>query len=298
MATGQDLGLQNSSLMSMLPTLSGNKVHEFFQTLDEIAILGKWNEEQRLIIAKLKLEGKARHYYEASLKSENVDYKKFREHMIEQFKDSHSFSTLFARFSSASQFENESVREFGVRLEGLAHQSLDEKMENDEKVSEKFKNRLLLSQFVAGLRKNIKSQVMIMNPTTFPEAIQLAERIEKTLEIMTPNVNVAAINHQDPSDLAQVIKTTTECYAKSLELVTQQLQALNARLDKVQEISSRPYANNPGRQRQVPTCNYCQIVGHKAPECRKRIRDRGQNQGRYQSNFQRRGPYENRQPLN
>nr|GBN96167.1 hypothetical protein AVEN_54296-1 [Araneus ventricosus] len=111
------------------------------------------NEEQRLIISKLKLEGKSRHYYEASLKSENVDYKKFREHMIEQYKDSHSFSTLFSRFSSTSQFEIESVREFGVRLEGLAHQSLDEKMENDEKLSEKFKNRLLLSQFVSGLKK-------------------------------------------------------------------------------------------------------------------------------------------------
>ncbi|GBN96171.1 hypothetical protein AVEN_153966-1 [Araneus ventricosus] len=96
---------------------------------------------------------------------------------------------------------------------------------------------------------------MIMNPTTFPEAIQLAERIEKTLEIMTPNVNAGAINHQNPSDLAQIIKTIVEGYAKSLELVTQQLQALNARLDKVQKISSRPYANNPVRQRQVPTCN-------------------------------------------
>ncbi|GBN15162.1 hypothetical protein AVEN_73618-1 [Araneus ventricosus] len=94
-----------------------------------------------------------------------------------------------------------------------------------------------------------------MNPTTFPEAIQLAERILKTLEIMTPNVNAGAINHQNPSDLAQIIKTIVECYAKSLELVTQQLQALNARLDKVQKISSRPYANNPVRQRQVPTCN-------------------------------------------
>ncbi|GBM43275.1 hypothetical protein AVEN_154594-1 [Araneus ventricosus] len=116
--------------------------------------------------------------------------------MIEQFKDSHSFSTLFARFSLAFQFENESFREFG------------------------------------DVEKNIKSKVMIMNPMTFPEAIQLDERIEKTLQIITPNVNAAATNHQNPSDLAQLIKTTTEGYAKSLELVSQQLQALNVQMTK------------------------------------------------------------------
>lgn len=224
--------------------------------------------------------------------------------MLEQFKSNDSFIDLFDEFYCAKQSEDESSRDFGVRLEGLAQRANDT-LDDDEKMPEKLKKRLLLAQFKSGLRKSIREQMKILSPANFSEAVKVAERIENSSEPNAPNVNIIAARPQENSDMAHLLRSTTDGYYKSLELVSQQLQALNARMDKEQQGAPYPmnqpsFSNqNNYDHRQAPTCNYCHKIGHKAPECRKRLRDRGQNQTHYQQYGARRGQFGNdRQNLN
>ncbi|GBL81688.1 Retrovirus-related Pol polyprotein from transposon 17.6 [Araneus ventricosus] len=274
--------LSNASMMQMVPNLSGKNVIDFFRTLEYTGKLSGWNDEQLFIITNIKLEGNARKYFESSLQSPDINYKKLKECMLSHFTDSQSFSTDFAKFSSAKQYDMESVKDYSVRMEGLAHKSFVAHCANsEEKISDSFKEKLLLSQFISGLRQKIKAPVMIENPSTFSEAVEFATRVEKSQELLTPNVNVVE-GYAQNNDFEKMLKTTTETYAKSLELVTQQLQALTSRLDILQNGTEQQRNFRP----QVIICSYCSRPGHIAPNCYQKSRDRqGQINQNMRSDF-------------
>ncbi|GBO34420.1 hypothetical protein AVEN_248807-1 [Araneus ventricosus] len=103
---------------------------------------------------------------------------------------------------------------------------------------------------------------MIENPSTISEAVEFATLVENSQELLTPNVNVVE-GYAQNNDFEKILKTTTETYAKSLELVTQQLQALTSRLDYLQSGTDQQRNFRP----QVITCTYCSKPGHIAPNC-------------------------------
>ncbi|GBM02108.1 hypothetical protein AVEN_190548-1 [Araneus ventricosus] len=132
---------------------------------------------------------------------------------------------------------------------------------------------------------------MIENPSTFSEAVEFATRVEKSQELLTPKVNVVE-GYAQNNDFEKILKTTTETYAKSLELETQQLQALTSRLDYLQNGTEQQRNFIP----QVIICSYCSRPGHIAPNCYQKSRDRqGQtNQNmRRDFNFRRQNQYYN-----
>ncbi|GBM08599.1 hypothetical protein AVEN_52444-1 [Araneus ventricosus] len=90
--------LSNASMMQMVPNLSSKNVIDFFRTLEYSGKLSGWNDEQLFIITNIKLEGNARKYFEPSLQSPDINYKKLKECMLSHFTDSQSFSTDFANF--------------------------------------------------------------------------------------------------------------------------------------------------------------------------------------------------------
>ncbi|GIX98570.1 reverse transcriptase [Caerostris extrusa] len=150
--------LQNASLMSMVPSLSGKNVCDFFSSLSQIGQLSGWSHSQMLIIAKLKMEGNAR----KSLQNvKELTYEKFKEAMTSLFKETPPFCN---RVCQVFLSQNE--------------------------VSEGFKEKLLLSKFISGLKGNIRTQVLIADPSSFAEAVDFASRVERSFEVASPNVNV------------------------------------------------------------------------------------------------------------
>ncbi|GBO25293.1 hypothetical protein AVEN_148578-1 [Araneus ventricosus] len=195
--------------------------------------------------------------------------------------------------------EQESVKDFSVRIEGLAHRCLNNHLENGENISDSFRARLLLSQFVSGLKQSIKAQVVVANPSDFKTAVEIAERIQTSQSILTPNKNSVS-DSAHINDFAKLLKSTTETFTKSLELVTQQLQALNTRVDEVQKSRQSPPPQRQNKNRVI--CFHCNKQGHYANECRKKLAERRQNNtinsGRYSygrgaygnNNMERRNP--------
>ncbi|GIZ01195.1 CCHC-type domain-containing protein [Caerostris extrusa] len=198
------------------------------------------------------------------------------------FKETPPFATEFAKFSSAVQFEFESVKDFSIRVQGLSQKCLESDSEN-EKVSESFKEKLLLSKFISGLKANIRAQVLIADPSSFAEAVDFALRVERSFNVASPNVNVIS---QTDSNAVEGVK---EGFTKTLDLVLKQLEHLNTRideLDKQKDIPENNYTNQPPsqrRDRKPLKCFYCGRLGHIASECQRKRRD--YQQGGQQNNF-------------
>ncbi|GBM50246.1 hypothetical protein AVEN_134808-1 [Araneus ventricosus] len=237
--TSQDEILKHPSLLLTIPNLNGNNAGEFFRVLEETAVLGQWSKPQLIAIGKLKLEGRARYFYDVSLAGQKLDYKTWKEKFIKQFEDGQSFATNFSRFSSAFQMESERVRDFASRIEGLAHKSFNGSDVGASGMSEELREKILLSQFTVGLKPTVRTQILIENPGKFQEAVEVADRIEKAQNMLTPNINVVSSLTGSETNFETLMKANTETYTKTIDLLSKYLEKMNERLDRLENEKER-----------------------------------------------------------
>ncbi|GBO06935.1 hypothetical protein AVEN_11423-1 [Araneus ventricosus] len=221
-------------------------------------------------------------FYESSLKSNSeLTFGVLKQKMIAHFKDEQSFATSFATFSSAQQYELESIRDFSVRLQSLVNKRFSEKAESE--LSDSFRDKMLLSQFMFELKQSIKAPVIVHDPSSFKEAVEFAITVEKSQNLVCPNIN--AINSSQESKLQKLKNQQSECSSK-MELLDQQMALLNEQLSKLQTTGENRYPSRqagPQNNRRI-ICFLCRKPGHIKEKCWKRARDM-QNNAR-QSNQQ------------
>lgn len=269
--------LNNPSWLQLIPSLNGKNCAEFFEALECTAQLAQWSEKHKLGITQLKLEGPARRFFKNTA-SKCSTYKALKEAFFEHF-TTESFAKNFSTLTTAIQGQTESVRDFAARLEGLADQILDFKGAGACAAPPPFKEQVLFSQFTTGLLPNIRSQVMLLNPTTFKAAIEIAIRAELSLEIVNPNINAI---RQAQSSQINMPSNNVDPYFKSIDLLTKQLQSLEVKIAKLTENDKTPQSNK------VVQCTYCGYKNHQVNECRIKRRNEGRNyNNRNRQNFYR-----------
>lgn len=255
--------LANPFFLASLPSLNGNNCTTFFESLEAMGQLSNWSHPQMLVITKLKIEGQARELVKNTLNGKSITYTELKTIIVQHFSHTDTASTSIANLTSAVQGQNESCRDFSVRLEGLA---------NKTNAPAEFRTQLKLSQFIMGLKPSIKSQVQIQNPPSFVEAVQLAQRVELSLESLHSTVNTVS-THTQIQDSANAhfvkeLEITRDSYLKSFELLTKRIEELSVRVDNAQQIRQIDRSTN----RDI-TCFYCNIRGHRMNDCRKRVSD-------------------------
>lgn len=265
--------LSHPGLIHMLPSLSGKNVKEFFDGLRTTQKLGGWSDMQAIAIGTLKMEGPAKSFFENSLKGrEFSNLEEFRKVFVDHFREHKTLAKAIAEFNTAVQKPHEEVKDFASRLEGLVHKTIALKFEGEEMIPVSFQEQMLLSQFLSGLMPTIRAQVMVADPKTFENAKQIARRVEESQKVLTSNIN--AIDMKSPEnhhldEVTKMLRATTETYAKSMELMTAQLEKMQVQINDL--ASSR---HQPTRPRHEPRCYACGNGGHYARDCRRR-RDQG-----------------------
>ncbi|GBM75098.1 hypothetical protein AVEN_197455-1 [Araneus ventricosus] len=127
------------------------------------------------------------------------------------------------------------VRDFASRIEGLTQNSFGEKTVERGEMSKQLKDKMVLSQFLAGLQPNLKAQMLIEDPKDFVTAVELGDRTELAQAMLTPNINVLDSRVENPLKVIEAVQTSRETITKILELVCKQLERLNDRMDKIQK---------------------------------------------------------------
>ncbi|GBM44175.1 hypothetical protein AVEN_257118-1 [Araneus ventricosus] len=216
-----------------------------------------------------------RRFYESSLKSNSdLTFGVLKQKMIAHFKDEQSFAASFASFSSAQQYELETIKDFSVCLQSLVNKRFSEEAESE--LSDSFRARMLLSQFMSGLKQSIKAPVIVHDPSSFKEAVEFAIRVEKSQNLVCPNIN--AINTSQESELQKLKNQQSECSSK-MELLVQQMALLNEQLSKLQTTGENKHPSRqagPQNNRQI-ICFHCRKPGHIKANCWKRARDMQNN---------------------
>ncbi|GBM05491.1 hypothetical protein AVEN_94777-1 [Araneus ventricosus] len=186
-----------------------------------------------LIFAEIKLGGPARKFYKSSLKKNNeLNYDTLKNSMLTSFRENSSFAADFARFSSAQQFEHESMRDFSIRLEILINKSFDQE-NDDSEVFNKSKMKIILSQFASGLKQNKNTLLRIHNSKNFKDAVDFTVRVEKSLNMQCPNLNTLATSPQT-NELANLTKQQNDCFA-ILNIMMEQMEVLSDQLSKLRK---------------------------------------------------------------
>ncbi|KAG8172915.1 hypothetical protein JTE90_005710 [Oedothorax gibbosus] len=110
----------------------------------------------------------------------NITFQELKTAIATHFKPCITIAQGISKLTSAIQGPSESVQDFAVRVEGLAKST---------NAPADFTTQLIFSQFISGLRQDIKTQIHIQNPRDFTEALQTAIRVEKAFKDITQNVN-------------------------------------------------------------------------------------------------------------
>ncbi|GFS63721.1 retrovirus-related Pol polyprotein from transposon 17.6 [Trichonephila clavipes] len=248
-------------------------IRRFLEKINDVANLGKWSNDEKVTILKLKLTGIAEEFFLSDpTHSQLIEYNDIARILIGRFEKAVPLSTRLQLFSSCIQGPSESVQEFAARINKLGTQIFQSGNSAQNTAVRNANDQLLQSRFISGLRNDIRRFVLSRDPLNLEESINAALIEEQ-------NMKLNQIASEERSGLS-----SAQTENPVLSALADRLQEINLRVGRLQEASAVTARKSGGnyfnRRENVLKCFYCRIQGHRQAECRKRQRD--ERAARYQ----------------
>lgn len=258
-------------LLTALDPFSGKPeedIKAYFASINRAATIGSWTDEQKLSIAKLLLKGEAAHFLEANPEiNDGTDFNEFMKKIVERYDPVDALSHALSTLMSTTQKPNETTDEFATRLR-LVGKKTYRKGANDaeDKVRTAVLEENLLAQFMRGLKRNIRRQVLSRAPKTFKDAITIARDEEQNLTIIEGQVRSIEVRSQPPA-------TTQPATSHFRPRFSQQTPRSSApRHVRFSTGRPRPTSGGPteggSRAPRQGACYGCGSQGHQIRDCR------------------------------
>ncbi|KMQ89703.1 hypothetical protein RF55_10637 [Lasius niger] len=182
--------VKNIALVSIVPELQGDNCKEYFECIQNTANLAGWTEAQCVAITIIKLVGGAKLFYESEIQGKGtLSFAELKSLFYSHFLEKCSLSEALHDFNSCRQIQGERVRDYATRLRGLSNKALSAR--GGEELPKDFVTQVMLSQFMSGLDGRMRAQLIVSNPKTYQEAVELAKRVEESLAILVNSDKVA-----------------------------------------------------------------------------------------------------------
>ncbi|GFX05725.1 uncharacterized protein TNCV_3198421 [Trichonephila clavipes] len=257
------------NLIDLIPMYDGDEslgIRRFLEKINDVANLGKWSNEEKVTILKLKLAGIAEEFFLSDpTHSQLTEYNDIARILIGRFEKAVPLSTRLQLFSSCIQGSSESVQEFAARINKLGTQIFQSGNSAQNTSVRNANDQLLQSRFISGLRNDIRRFVLSRDPLNLDESINAALIEEQNMKL-----NQIANDERSGLSPAQTENSV-------LSALTDRLEEINLRVGRLQEASSvtarKTRGNFFNRRENVFKCFYCGIQGHTQAECRKKQRD-------------------------
>ncbi|GFY26223.1 transposon Tf2-8 polyprotein [Trichonephila clavipes] len=257
------------NLIDLIPMYDGGEslgIRRFLEKINDVANLGKWSNDEKVTILKLKLAGIAEEFFLSDPTHRQLpEYNDIARILIKRFEKAVPLSTRLQLFSSCIQGSYESVQEFAARINKLGTQIFQSGNSAQNTTMRNANDQLLQSRFISCLRNDIRRFVLSRDPLNLDESISAALIEEQNMKL-----NQIANDERSSLSPAQTENSVLSALADRLE-------EINLRVGRLQEASSvtaRKTGGNPfNRRENVFKCFYCGIQGHRQAECRKKQRD-------------------------
>ncbi|GFU82009.1 hypothetical protein TNCV_516901 [Trichonephila clavipes] len=257
------------NLIDLIPMYDGGEslgIRRFLEKINDVANLGKWSNDEKVTILKLKLAGIAEEFFLSDpTHSQLTEYNDIARILIKRFEKAVPLSTRLQLFSSCIQGSSESVQEFAARINKLGTQIFQSGNSAQNTAVRNANDQLLQSRFISGLRNDICRFVLSRDPLNLDESISAALIEEQNMKL-----NQIANDERSGLSPAQTENSV-------LSALTDRLEEINLRVGRLQEASSvtarKTGGNSFNRRENVFKCFYCGIQGHRQVECRKKKRD-------------------------
>ena len=240
----------------------GDDVEKWLKSFERVARANNWSEKRQCDILPAYLRDRAAEYFDELPDSDKTTLIRLKEALIEHFMPKEARRFYYADLYSRKQGQYESASDFGRAIQLLVRRAYAE-------MPLEHQDTLMREHFVNGLRPDLKRIVLISDPKTFNNALDLAKREE--------------INEQIASGSAPWVKAQFESPSTATPVATVQKDPVNERLDRLEAAieklaltfakgnnaqdnnvrSSRNLRATDGR----PICNFCKRVGHVEAKC-------------------------------
>ncbi|GFV21359.1 hypothetical protein TNCV_2371161 [Trichonephila clavipes] len=218
------------NLIDLIPMYDGGEslgIRRFLEKINDVANLGKWSNDEKVTILKLKLAGIAEEFFLSDpTHSQLTEYNDITRILIERFEKAVPLSTRLQLFSSCIQGPSESVQEFAARINKLGTQIFQSGNSAQNNAVRNANDQMLQSRFISGLRNDIRRFVLSRDPLNFDESINAAMIEEQ-------NMKLNQIANEERSGLS-----SAQTENSVLSALADRLEEINLRVGRLQEASS------------------------------------------------------------
>lgn len=183
---------------NLVETFTGTgtvSIEIFLKSIDRAASLGKWNERQRIELAKLKLRGEAAEFLESHPTIETLhNWSEFKLILTNQYKRKISLAAATIELGQCMQKANERAADYATRIRNVGRNMVSPGATPEETVIRStMLDQFLCAQFQRGLREGIRRFVLSKHPATLAEAIVQAAEEEQNESINAPRVQAVDV---------------------------------------------------------------------------------------------------------
>lgn len=240
-------------------------IHTYFDAIERAAIIGQWTDAQRLAIAKLLLKGEAYHYLDANPDiQKETNYDTFKKALIERFEPTEALSRALSNLMSTAQKPHETVDEYATRLKLAGKKAFRKgKDDTETKARKDMLDENMLAQFMRGLHKSIRRQVLSRAPKDLEEAIKTAKDEEQNLKI----IEFGYVHQVEAKDYKEIQAATKPRNNQNSPREYQYKRKTQFGTGQFHNRSSGPNRNNAGIANRN-SCYACGGMDHFIRQCR------------------------------
>ncbi|GFU73876.1 transposon Tf2-9 polyprotein [Trichonephila clavipes] len=218
------------NLIDLIPTYDEGEslgIRRFLEKINGVANLGKWSNDEKVTILKLKLAGIAEEFFLSDpTHSHLTEYNDIARILIKRFEKAVPLSTRLHLFSSCMQGSSESVQEFAAHINKLGTQIFQSGNSAQNTAVRSVNDQLLQSRFISDLRNDIRRFVLARDPMNLEESISAALIEEQ-------NMKLNQIANDERSGLSP-----SQTENSVISALTNKLEEINLRVGRLQEASS------------------------------------------------------------
>jgi hypothetical protein len=255
------------SLVPLVPKWSGKSksisVQDFLDTIESAASVGKWTDEDMILIATLKLTDTARTFYIATpeLHAADITWPSYKSIFLQRFKDTRTDQFHFCQLQSSRQRKDESPLDFTDRCKALARNIVPQVADPaTQKIYNEQADRMLLASYAVGLLGTPVKQVRYALPGCLEEAVEIAVPVDqadqqdhRSSSFYTGKVERVSVRSPAPSD---------ESSERARASRTVRLSGTSHTPEPDNAQHSRRPVSKHGRR-----CYECEGIGHLARDC-------------------------------